>query len=115
MPGGFRIAKGGRKAFDLQNPLIMNETFATTQKPDPEEYARLVLYQLAALRAEGIQTQSIVTQILSHHRGENHERYLERILDQETRKAEQIDRIYRNCLELAKIPYKPMPTERSQE
>ena len=80
-----------------------------TQKPDAEEYARIILYQLAALRAEGIQTQSIVTQILCHHRDENHERYLQRIADQETRKVGEIDRIYRECLKLAKIPYKPIP------
>ena len=80
------------------------------QKPDAEQYARIILYQLAALRAEGIQTQSIVTQILSHQRDETHERYLQRVADQETRKVGEIDRIYRECLKMIQIPYKPIPT-----
>jgi len=79
-------------------------------KPDAEELARIILYQLASLRAEGIQTQSIVTQILCHQRSENHARYLKRVQDQETRKEKQIERIYRASLKLANIAYKPIPT-----
>lgn len=89
----------------------MNETIGGIQKPDPEEYARIILYQLAALRAESIQTKAIVTQILCHQRDENHAHYIDRVQDLERQKAEQVDRIYRASLDLAKIPYKEIPSQ----
>ena len=76
---------------------------------DTEAFARIVLYQLASLRAEGIQTQSIVTQILCHEKDENHQRYIQRIEDQEARKAVEIDRLYREMMKASNLSESPIP------
>ena len=76
---------------------------------DTEAFARIVLYQLASLRAEGIQTQSIVTQLLCHEREENHERYIQRIADQLSSISQERDRIYQEFLKMANVPESPIP------
>jgi hypothetical protein len=83
----------------------MNEL--PTNAPDPNEFARLVLFQLASLRAESIQTQSSVISILARVKGLSHEEYLDevkRIL--EVRETER-KRIFEGMCALIKLP--PFP------
>lgn len=79
------------------------------QQYDAESFARIVLFHLASLRSEMIQTQRTVTEILAHQNDETRSQFEKSVKDQELKKAKERDRIFQVTLEMAKIPHLPMP------
>ena len=77
---------------------------------DPESFARIVLFQLASLRAEMIQTQRKVLEILEHQNNGTAAGYKKMVMDQESKKEIERDRIYQEMLKMAKIPAIPIPS-----
>ena len=76
-------------------------------KPDPEQFARAILFQLASLRAESVQTHRAVLEILEHQNNGTMAGYKKLVTDRELSIEKERDRIYREMLRLAKISEHP--------
>jgi len=82
----------------------------TPQKLDIEAFAKLVLFQLASLRAESIQTQRKVLEILEHQTDGSAASYKKLVMDQETQKIAERDRIFQEMLKMVKVDSSSMPS-----
>jgi hypothetical protein len=82
----------------------------TPQKLDTESFAKLVLFQLASLRAESIQTQRKVLEILEHQQNSTLAQYKSLVMDQEKQKIAERDRIFREMLKMAGMDSSAMPS-----
>jgi len=76
---------------------------------DTEAFARIVLFQLASLRAEMIQTQRTVIEILEHQTDGTAASYKSQVMGQETKKAKERDRIFQEMLRMVKIQPSQIP------
>ena len=89
---------GCGSAFFVRHHLTLMNT-----KPDPEQFARVVLHQLSALRAETVMMHRSVLEILEHQNDGTAASYKKLVMDRESAIAQERDRIYLAALKLANI------------
>ena len=76
-------------------------------KPDPEQFARVILRQLSSLRAESVMMHRAVLEILEHQNDGTKLGYEKLVKDRESAIAQEAERIYQASLKLANISEHP--------